>query len=232
MATNLFTGAIALNTIAARANMKAWGLVALALMTIFTIIFIGSSPSLIVVVGFLTIAMFGLAFASNVLGWSVGPVTPILLAFGAAVLLIGLGIGIAAAGMALFVMSVSTLGEGLAISMLNTAMAIREIVDAIEDVPMTKTLALTAAILPLAAMAPVAMVAAAGMGAATRGAGGALSAATAGASGPAPVINVHLSVDGTEFATAVNKVEVGNKVTSKLHQTFVDQLSEGLLKRS
>jgi hypothetical protein len=229
-ATDLFSGSIALNTLAGKANMKVWGLVAAALLTIFTIIFIGSSPSLIAVVGFLTIAMFGLAYASNVLGWSVAPILPVLAVFGATILMIGLGIGIAAAGMALFVSSVNAIGTGLAASMLATAMAIREIVDAIDDVPMTKTLALTAAVLPLAAMAPVAALASAGMGAVTRGlGGGAESGGAAGASGPPAVIKVYLDVGGDKFAVAVNNVEVKSKLTSKLHQTFVDQLEDALL---
>jgi hypothetical protein len=59
--------------------------------------------------------------------------------------------------------------------------------------------------------------------------------ASAGASGPPPVINVHLSVDGTEFATAVNKVEIEKYVAgskSDMHASIVDMLKEGFLSSS
>jgi len=195
------------------------------------------SPGLITILGAVAAGFIAMGIAASIFGFSLGPVLPFILAFAAAMLMIGAGIGIAAAGMALFVSSINAIGTGLAASMLATALAIRQIVDAIEDIPMTKTLALTAAILPLAAMAPIATVAAAGVGAVTRGLGGSSSAGAgaAGASGPAPIINVHLSVDGTEFATAVNKVEV-EKYTggtaSDMHATITNMIAEGLLKRS
>ena len=228
-AYNWLTGATIANTGATEANRIAWWKLGAAFIAIGGLLYVAiASPGLITIIGLLTFAMFGLLFATNVLGWSMAPVIPVLYAFGGAVFLIGLGIGIAAAAMALFVSSISAIGTGLAVSMLATALAIRQIVDAIEDIPMTKTLALTAAILPLAAMAPIAMVAAAGVGAATRGAGGASSAGATGPAGPGPVIKLYLDVDGDKFAAAVNRVEVGNKVTSRLHQTFVDQLASAL----
>jgi len=134
--------------------------------------------------------------------------------------------------MSLFVDSIAGLA-GLHGDIFKTALAILAVAAALDDIPLTKTVAVAAVIMPLAAMAPVAMVAAAAGGAIMGGAMGASSAAGGGAaSGPPPKINVYLSVDGTEFATAVNKVEVGGKVTSRLHQTIVDQLSSGLLAKS
>jgi len=225
--------AITGNTAATSLNLKTW----LALAAVFAIIGVMlwtqiASPGLITIIGVLTIAMFALLYATNVLGWGLAPVIPVLYAFGGAILMVGLGIGIAAAGMSLFVNSIAGLA-GLHGDIFKTALAILAVAAALDDIPLTKTVAVAAVIVPLAAMAPVAMVAAAAGGAIMGGAMGASSAAGGGAaSGPPPKINVYLSVDGTEFATAVNKVEVGGKVTSRLHQTIVDQLSSGLLAKS
>jgi hypothetical protein len=164
-----------------------------------------------------------------------GAVLP-MLAFGGAILMVGLGIGIAAAGMALFVNSIAGLA-GLHGDIFKTALAILAVAAALDDIPLTKTVAVAAVIMPLAAMAPVAMLAAAAGGAIMGGAGGATTSAAAGgvASGPPPVINVHLSVDGTEFATAVNKVEIEKYVAgskSDMHASIVDMLKEGFLSSS
>jgi len=117
---------------------------------------------------------------------------------------------------------------GLHGDIFKTALAILAVAAALDDIPLTKTIALSAVILPLAAMAPVAMVAAAGASAVTRGVGGTSSAAASGQAGPPAEIKLYLDVGGDKFAVAVNNVEVGNKVTSKLHQTFVDQLAGAL----
>ena len=168
-----------------------------------------------------------LAVSSTTTGTAMAGVVPVMLAFGAAILMVGLGIGIAAAGMSLFVDSIAGLA-GLHGDIFKTALAILAVAAALDDIPLTKTIALSAVILPLAAMAPVAMVAAAGASAVTRGVGGTSSAAASGQAGPPAEIKLYLDVGGDKFAVAVNNVEVGNKVTSKLHQTFVDQLAGAL----
>jgi hypothetical protein len=81
-------------------------------------------------------------------------------------------------------------------------------------------------------MAPVAMVAAAGAGAMARGMGGGTAAAGAGASVKPPNVHVTVKIGDKEFNELVNSVEVGNQVTSKLHQTFADQLASGLLSKT
>ena len=202
-------------------------------------------PALVI----LTVAMFGLLFAASALGWSLAPTIPVLYALGGAMLMVGIGVGIAGAGMSLFVDSLSGLA-GLHGDIFKTALAIHAVADALDDIPLTKTVAVAAVIMPLAAMAPVAMVAAAGAGEVTRGIGGGTAAAAAGPAqgiggptappppaptGPPPVINVHLSVDGTEFATAVNKVEIEKYVSggkSDMHASIVDMLKEGFLSSS
>jgi hypothetical protein len=228
-----FAASGAFNVMGLSANMSLgiFGLVLAAILAMaYAFVTSAGSPGFITILGMVALAFIGMAIATSFFGFSIAGALPFILGFAAAVLMIGLGIGIAAAGMALFVSSVNAIGTGLAASMLATAMAIREIVDAIDDVPLTKTLALTAAVLPLAAMAPVAALASAGMGAVTRGlGGGAESGGAAGASGPPAVIKVYLDVGGDKFAVAVNNVEVKSKLTSKLHQTFVDQLEDALL---
>ena len=237
-ATGFLTGMLGLNTVAIKANKKALlGAFAVFFALAYFFVHRAASPGFITILGMVAAGFIAMAIATNFFGFSVSGVLPFILGFAVAIFMIGAGIGIAAAGMALFVSSVNAIGTGLAASMLATAMAIREIVDAIDDIPMTKTLALTAAVLPLAAMAPVAALASAGIGAVTRGAGGATTSAAAGggASGPPPVINVHLSVDGTEFATAVNKVEIEKYVAgskSDMHASIVDMLKEGFLSSS
>jgi hypothetical protein len=174
------------------------------------------------------IGFIGMGIAANTFGWSIAAVLPFVLGFAAAIMMVGLGIGLAAAGMALFVNSIAGLA-GLHGDIFKTALAIWAVASALDDIPLTKTVALTAVILPLAAMAPVAMVAAAGAGAMARGTGGGTAAAGAGASVKPPDVHVTVKIGDKEFNELVNSVEVGNKVTSKLHQTFVDHLSDTLL---
>ena len=159
-----------------------------------------------------------------------GAVLP-MLAFGGAILMVGLGIGIAAAGMALLVNSIAGLA-GLHGDIFKTAFAILAVAAALGDIPLTKTVAVAAVIMPLAAMAPVAMMAAAGAGAMSRGLGGGAGSAGAGASVKPPDVHVTVKIGDKEFNELVNSVEVGNKVTSKLHQTFVDQVSAALLAKA
>ena len=231
-----FTTALGLSTTATWAQVAA----SMALIGAFALIgymlYVAiASPGLIAILTFLTVAMFGLLFATNVLGWTLGPLIPILYAFGGAILLVGLGVGIAGAGMSLFVDSIAGLA-GLHGDIFKTALAILAVAAALDEIPMTKTVALSTVLLPLAAMAPVAMVAAAGAGAVARGAGGAAApAAAAGYTGPPPVINVRLEIDGDEFSTSVNKVKVEKYVggaPSNAFESIVDMIKEGFLSSS
>jgi len=194
-----------------------------ALVVVF--LYDAGSPGLIVIVGMMTAAMLALAVATNVFGWSTAGVMPFILAFGAAVLMIGAGIGIAAGSMAMLVTSISEFGAGLAGSLLITATAISSIVKDINTLDTFKTVTLGATMVAATYAAPAATLASAGVAAVTRGMGGGEDAG-AGA-GALPPVNIHLSIelDGREFEAAVNNVEVkpygGPGLTaSKLHQAI------------
>jgi hypothetical protein len=117
---------------------------------------------------------------------------------------------------------------------MSVASAIREIGNAINDLETNKAIMLTHSVNSIAMAAPAMAITRAVVGSATKSTAGGASAG-AGASGPPPVINVHLSVDGTEFATAVNKVEIEKYVAgtkSDMHASIVDMLKEGFLSSS
>ena len=115
-----------------------------------------------------------------------------------------------------------------------TALAIADIVESINELDTTKTVAIGAVMAAGVVAAPAAALASVGVAAVTRGLGGGEgTAAPAGAEGPAPTINVHLSVDGTEFAAAVNKVEVEKYSAggqSQMYNTIMDMISNGFVK--
>ena len=65
------------------------------------------------------------------------------------------------------------------------------------------------------------------------GAGETAPAAAGGAGGPPPVININLSIDGSEFATVVNSVEVsrynkGNQST--MYNSIIGMIEQGFAK--
>jgi hypothetical protein len=192
------------------------------------------SPGLITLLGLAAMALIGMGIAATVFGFSLAPVLPFILAFAAAIMMVGVGIGIASAGLSLMVSSLSDFGTGLAESMTITALAIQDIVESINELDTTKTVAIGAVMTTAALAAPAASLAAVGVAAVTRGLGGGEeSAAPAASAGPAPTINVHLSVDGTEFATAVNKVEVekySGGGQSDMYKTIMDMISNGFVK--
>ncbi len=110
-------------------------------------------------------------------------------------------------------------------------MAVRSIVDSINEVKAGKAVIFTAAMAPVAAiaMSPVGAAAAvAGMvGGATGGEAG------GGAGGASPTINITLSIDGDEISTAVNSVEVSkyNKGRqSDMYNSIVAMIEQGLVK--
>jgi len=193
-------------------------------------------------------AMTGLATAQSAAAASAAPAAaglgglaaagsaaiPIMLALGAAVLGIGLGIGATIASIAMLVNSISTLTTGLGDSMTATAIAIAEIVQSINELSTVKAIAFTAAMGPLAAvaMSPVGLAATAVAAAAGPDAPAAAPAAAGGAGGPPPVININLSIDGSEFATVVNSVEVsrynkGNQST--MYNSIIGMIEQGLV---
>ena len=179
-------------------------------------------------------ALLALGFAASAFGFSLGPVLPFILAFAAALLMIGVGIGVASAGLSLMVSSLTDFGAGLAESMTITALAIADIVESINELDTTKTVAIGAVMAAGVVAAPAAALASVGVAAVTRGLGGGdTTAGAGGGAGPAPAINVHLSIDGTEFSTAVNKVEVekySGGGQSEMYSTIMDMISQGFVK--
>ena len=59
------------------------------------------------------------------------------------------------------------------------------------------------------------------------------SPAAGGMSGDGPVINVSLNIDGTEFATAVNNVEISkynSEGQSDMYKSVVEMITSGITK--
>jgi hypothetical protein len=115
------------------------------------------------------------------------------------------------------------------------AVEIANIVDKINELSATKAIAFTAAMAPMAAiaMSPAGAVAAAATAAMSPAASPAAAAAPTPGGGASPTINVHLSIDGTEFATAVNKVEVekySGGAPSDMYATIMDMIEQGFIK--
>ena len=137
-----------------------------------------------------------------------------------------------------FVMLADALSEMFSEQFINNlqlmAIEIANIVSSINELSATKAVAFTATM----AATTVASTAAALTGgavasvAAATAAPAATPAASPAAMGPAPVINVNLSIDGTEFATVVNSVEVepysGGK-PSDLHGSILHMIEQGLM---
>ena len=167
--------------------------------------------------------------AATVFGFSLAPVLPFILAFAAAIMMVGVGIGIASAGLSLMVTSLGDFGTGLAESMMVTAVAIADIVESINELDTVKAVALTATTVATG----VAGSALAAVGLAATAVAPAAPAAGAAAEGPAPVINVSLNIDGTEFSTAVNKVEVERFAGGKrgdMYESIIGLIEQGLQK--
>ena len=192
------------------------------------------------------VAMSGLATAEGAAAAASGPAAaglgslaaagtaaiPVMLALGAAVLGIGLGIGATIASVAMLINSISTLTTGLGDSMTATALAISEIVQSINELNTVKAIAFTAAMGPLAAvaMSPVGLAATAVAAAAGPNTGEAAGGTADGAGGPPPTININLSIDGNEFATVVNSVEVSrhnNASSSTMYNSILGMIEQG-----
>jgi hypothetical protein len=222
-------------------QMLIWGALAVFIGLIAYMLWTSSgSPGLITILGITALAFVGMGIAANVFGFSIAGALPFILAFAAAILMVGAGIGMASAGLAALVSSLNEFGTGLAESMLITAMAIKSIVEDINELDTVKTIALGGVMVATAVAAPAAALAAVGTAAVTRGAEAigatgapAAAPAAAAAMGPPPVINISLNIDGSELATVVNSVEVekytGGK-PSKLYSTVIDMIEQGFVK--
>ena len=230
------TAAFRLMGVSANMALGIFGaVVAAALYMAYVFYTKAASPGLITIIGLVTTALFAMGIAATAFGFSLAPVLPFVLAFAAAILSVGVGIGIASAGLGYMVSSLGEFGTGLADSMTATAIAISEIVQSINELSTVKAIAFTAAMGPLAAvaMSPVGLAATAVAAAAGPDAPAAAPAAAGGAGGPPPVININLSIDGSEFATVVNSVEVsrynkGNQST--MYNSIIGMIEQGFAK--
>ena len=175
-------------------------------------IYEGFSPSVLMAIGALTAAFFILAPA-------VLAMMPALLPLVAAISLVA----VAAVGLA--VAFTTMFGEGMINNLQLMAVEIANIVASINELSATKAVAFTAT------------MAATTVAAATTGLAGGVAAAPAAAApapaGPPPVININLSIDGNEFATVVNSVEVskyGGGTKSTMYDSIIGMIEQGLVK--
>jgi len=142
-----------------------------------------------------------------------------------------------------FAMIASTLSDLLSDQFVTNlqlmAVEIANIVDKINELNALKAAAFAATTAVVATSTVATGVTSAALSAvglsAAAGGGGAPAAAPAATGGGAPTIHVHLSIDGTEFATAVNKVEVekysgGTPKGSSMYNTIVDMIEQGFVK--
>ena len=166
------------------------------------------------------------------LGTAASSAIPFLLTLGFAIGAIGVGIGAATAGIGYLISSLGNFTSGLSASMSLTAISIRDIVDSINELDTIKTVTLATSMAPLAAAAPVAALASAAVGTVTRTATPATAAPVA-ASGPPPVININLQIDGKEFAAVVNDVSVekysGGK-PSEMYASIIGMIEQGFIR--
>ena len=119
------------------------------------------------------------------------------------------------------------------------ALEIANIVDSINELSATKAVALTAYMAATSVAAAATALTGGGGGAAVAAAPAAAAAPAGGAAGaaggggPPPTININLSVDGKEFATVVNSVEVSkyNSATnSQMYNSIINMIEQGLVK--
>ena len=223
---------VALRTMGISANM-ALGIFGFLIASALTMAYVfytkAASPGLITILGLVAAGFVAMGIAASAFGFSIAPVLPFILAFAAAIMMVGVGIGIASAGLSLMVTSLGDFGTGLAESMMVTAVAIADIVESINELDTVKAVALTATTVATG----VAGSALAAVGLAAKVASPEAPAAGAAAEGPAPVINVSLNIDGTEFSTAVNKVEVERFAGGKrgdMYESIIGLIEQGLQK--
>ena len=119
------------------------------------------------------------------------------------------------------------------------ALEIANIVDSINELSATKAVAFTATMAATSVAAAATALTGGGVSAAVAAAPAAAaapaggSAGAAGGGGAPPTININLSVDGKEFATVVNSVEVSkyNSATnSQMYNSIINMIEQGLVK--
>jgi len=206
------------------------------LAMVATGVVVGFSPSVLFAIGALTIALFALAPA-------IIPLLPLLLPLGLA---IG-AIAVAAVGLA-SVFSLMSDG-GMVNNLKLVAIEIATIVDKINELSTEKAIKLAASTsvtaesaaliknLDTATLDKISTITTANTVATTNINQTNAAAIAAGAGmptgfeGPPPTINVNLSIDGKEFATTVNSVDVSKYIggkSSNLYNSIVDMIGQGI----
>jgi hypothetical protein len=184
-------------------------LVATAVAYLAQGIYYGFSPSILVVLGLLAAAFLFLTPAA--LG-----LMPVILPLAGAFSLAAI------AAIALGTAFNSIFGDGMIKNLQSMAIEIASIVASINELSTTKAMAYTATMAATTVSAgALAMTGATNTPATVE----ATAAASAAPAGPPPTINISLSIDGTEFQTAVNSVEATNYVNgqkSTLYDSIVN----------
>ena len=184
-------------------------LVATAVAYLAQGIYYGFSPSILVVLGLLAAAFLFLTPAA--LG-----LMPVILPLAGAFSLAAIAaITLGAAFNSIF-------GDGMIKNLQSMAIEIASIVASINELSTTKAMAYTATLAATTVSAgALAMTGATNTPATVE----ATAAAPTAPAGPPPTINISLSIDGTEFQTAVNSVEATNYVNgqkSTLYDSIVN----------
>ena len=182
----------------------------------------GFSTPLPVAIGMITTAVFAMGMAFLAFGPMLLPVIALI---GAASVV---AVGFAAVFTSMF-------GDGIVNNLQLMAIEVANIVDSINELDTKKAVAYTVASVASAPAAVGTALVNAAMANVGLSAGGGAPAPEAGprapaATGPAPTINVHLSIDGTEFETVVNKVTVKDYTSdgrSNLHDSIYRMIRDG-----
>ena len=204
-----------------------FALLTAGLAMVVTGIYVGFSPSVLAALGALTIAFFLLAPAV----WALMPVLlPLALAISAVAIA---AVGLAAAFTTIF-------GEGMITNLQLMSVEIANIIASINELSATKAMAFTATMLATSTTAAAVAVTSPGKlsasvaSAATSASPVSSPSASGGNLGPPPTINVNLSIDGKEFATVVNNVEVSkyggpNTAPSTMYDSVIKMIEQGLI---
>ena len=140
-----------------------------------------------------------------------------------------------------FVMLADAMSEIISDQFVNNlqlmAVEIANIVDSINELSATKAVAFTASMAATGVAATAKSLAGGAVAAVTTAVAGTPSPGTAAPAtaeaGPPPTININLSIDGSEFATVVNSVEVSryNKGTqSEMYNSIIGMIEQGFAK--
>ena len=204
--------------------LGALGLVTMGISALVHSMTVGNSPSLVeafmmvaAAIPFMTLAMLGLMPLLPALLLAVPP-----LVFA-------------------FVMLSDALSEMLSDNFVNNlqlmAVEVANIVASINELSATKAVAFTTSMAATTVAATANTLTGGAVSAVAGAVGGAESpaapATAAAPAGPPPVININLSIDGKEFATVVNSVEVskyGGGSRSSMYDSIVGMIEQGLVK--